>query len=172
MIATNAFSLPVAHDHAMVGNVAETMAELEPEDFYLLSGVEQGMRFSEWVNVETIPEYAGLSEENADYRIDRCSDMDLIRRETIQYEGYQLTFRGYDALALHTFAERETLDGVGAPLGVGKESDVYEARSFEPLALKYHREGYTNSRSFCTSRKFVYPSRWHLSASGSNERAS
>ncbi|MFW5948542.1 MAG: serine/threonine protein phosphatase, partial [Halolamina sp.] len=31
----------------MVGNVAPVMAELEPEDFYLLSGLEQGMRFSE-----------------------------------------------------------------------------------------------------------------------------
>ncbi len=30
----------------MVRNVAHVMAELEPEDFYLLSGIEQGMRFS------------------------------------------------------------------------------------------------------------------------------
>ncbi len=32
----------------MVQNVAGVMRA--PEDFYLLSGVEQGMRFSEWVN--------------------------------------------------------------------------------------------------------------------------
>ncbi|UIP00535.1 serine/threonine-protein kinase RIO2 [Halobaculum sp. CBA1158] len=139
----------------MVGNVAETMAELEPEDFYLLSGVEQGMRFSEWVNVEKIPEYAGLSEENAEYRIDRCSDMGLIRRKTIQYEGYQLTFEGYDALALHTFAERETVSGMGAPLGVGKESDVYEVESYRPLALKFHREGYTNFREVNKERDYT-----------------
>ncbi|PSQ07824.1 serine/threonine protein phosphatase [Halobacteriales archaeon QS_6_71_20] len=139
----------------MVGNVAETMAELEPEDFYLLSGVEQGMRFSEWVNVEKIPEYAGLSEEDADYRIDRCSDMGLIRRKTIQYEGYQLTFQGYDALALHTFAERETVTGMGSSLGVGKESDVYEVESYRPLALKFHREGYTNFRAVNRERDYT-----------------
>lgn len=39
----------------MVRNVAGDMAELDPEDFYLLSGVEQGMRFSEWVRRDKIP---------------------------------------------------------------------------------------------------------------------
>jgi len=87
----------------MVRNVAGDMAELDPEDFYLLSGVEQGMRFSEWVRRDKIPEYANLTREEVDYRIDRCLDRELIERKTIQYEGYQLTFEGYDALALRTF---------------------------------------------------------------------
>jgi RIO kinase 2 len=103
------------------------MAELEAEDFHLLSGVEQGMRFSEWVAREKLPEFSRLTAENVDYRIDRCADRGLLERKTIQYEGYRLTFEGYDALALHTFAERETIEGVGAPLGVGNECDVYES---------------------------------------------
>ncbi|QZP36993.1 serine/threonine-protein kinase RIO2 [Halobaculum magnesiiphilum] len=157
----------------MVGNVAETMAELEPEDFYLLSGVEQGMRFSEWVNVEKIPEYAGLSEENAEYRIDRCADRDLIRRKTIQYEGYQLTFEGYDALALHTFAERETVTGMGSSLGVGKESDVYEVETYRPMALKFHREGYTNFREVNKERDYTSDNNhvsWQYTARKAAER--
>ncbi|WP_435064543.1 serine/threonine-protein kinase RIO2 [Halobaculum sp. EA56] len=157
----------------MVGNVAGTMAELEPEDFYLLSGVEQGMRFSEWVNVEKLPEYAGLSEENVDYRIDRCADRELIRRKTIQYEGYQLTFEGYDALALHTFAERETISGMGASLGVGKESDVYEVESYRPLALKFHREGYTNFREVNKERDYTADNHhvsWQYTARKAAER--
>jgi len=139
----------------MVQNVASVIADLEPEDFYLLSGVEQGMRFSEYVNRETLPEYTRLSAENVDYRLDRCEDRGLVERKTIQYEGFKLTFEGYDALALHTFAERETFDGVGAPLGVGKESDVYEVRSYRPLALKYHREGYTNFREVMKEREYT-----------------
>ena len=138
----------------MVENVATQMAELEPEDFHLLSGVEHGMRFSEWVATGKIPEFSRLDDEEVDYRVDRCMDRDLIERKTIQYTGYRLTFEGYDALALHTFAERDAVDGVGAPLGVGKESDVYEARSFEPLALKYHREGYTNFREVQKEREY------------------
>jgi RIO kinase 2 len=139
----------------MVENVAGVVAELEPEDFYLLSGVEQGMRFSEWVNREKLPDYAGLTAEEVDYRLDRCMKRDLIERRTIQYEGYQLSFEGYDALALHTFAERDTVEGMGSSLGVGKESDVYEVRSYRPLALKFHREGYTNFREVNREREYT-----------------
>jgi RIO kinase 2 len=139
----------------MVRNVATEMPELEPADFHLLSGLEHGMRFSEWVATEKLPEFSRLDDEEVDYRIDRCMDRELVERKTIQYTGYRLTFEGYDALALHTFAERDTVDGVGGPLGVGKESDVYEARSFEPLALKYHREGYTNFREVQKEREYT-----------------
>jgi RIO kinase 2 len=139
----------------MVRNVAGLMADLEPEDFYLLSGVEQGMRFSEWVDRGKLPDYANLTAENVDYRLDRCMSRDLVKRKTIQYEGYQLTFEGYDALALRTFAQRDTIQGVGAPLGVGKESDVLEVQSYKPLALKFHREGYTNFREVHKEREYT-----------------
>ena len=139
----------------MVRNVAGVMAELDPEDFYLLSGVEHGMRFSEWVKREKLPDYADLTEEEVSYRIDRCMDRDLVQRKTIQYEGFQLTFEGYDALALRAFSERGTIEGVGAPLGVGKESDVYEVRSYRPMALKYHREGYTQFRKVDKERDYT-----------------
>jgi RIO kinase 2 len=79
----------------------------------------------------------------------------LIERKTIQYEGYTLTAEGYDALALRTFSERETIEGVGAPLGVGKESDVLEVQSYRPLALKFHREGYTNFREVMRERDYT-----------------
>ncbi len=139
----------------MVRNVAADMAELEPADFYLLSGLEQGMRFSKWVDREKLPEFTGLTAEDVDYRLDRCERCGLLERKTIQYEGFRLTFEGYDALALHTFVERDTVDGMGAPLGVGKESDVYEVRSYKPLALKFHREGYTNFREVNKEREYT-----------------
>ncbi|WP_255151857.1 serine/threonine-protein kinase RIO2 [Halorarius halobius] len=139
----------------MVQNVAGQMAELEPEDFYLLSGLEQGMRFSRWVAEGKLPEFSRLDGDEVDYRLDRCERRELVERKTIQYTGFRLTFEGYDALALRTFAERDTLEGVGAPLGVGKESDVYEARSYKPLALKFHREGYTNFREVQKEREYT-----------------
>jgi len=139
----------------MVENVAPLMRELEPEDFYLLSGIEQGMRFSKWVAREKLPQFSRLTEEDVDYRLDRCEDRGLIERKTIQYQGFKLTFEGYDALALHTLTERETIEGFGSPLGVGKESDVYEVRSYKPLALKFHREGYTNFREVMKEREYT-----------------
>ncbi|WP_254273468.1 serine/threonine-protein kinase RIO2 [Haloarcula marina] len=139
----------------MVQNVASVLPELEAEDFHLLSGVEQGMRFSEYVNREKLTDFSRLTEENVDYRLDRCEDRGLVERKTIQYEGFKLTFEGYDALALHTFVERGSIEGFGAPLGVGKESDVYEVQSYKPLALKYHREGYTNFREVMRERDYT-----------------
>ncbi|MFB6110346.1 MAG: serine/threonine-protein kinase RIO2 [Halodesulfurarchaeum sp.] len=139
----------------MAGTVAEAMADLEPQDFHLLSGVEQGMRFSEWVNRDKLPEFSGLTPENVDYHLNRMLDLELVERKTIQYEGIKLTQRGYDALALHTFAERGTIEGFGAPLGVGKESDVYEVESYKPLALKFHREGFANFREVHREREYT-----------------
>lgn len=149
------FYRPSVYVRPMVQNVAGQLAELEPEDFYLLSGIEQGMRFSEWVQREQIPKFSRLTAENVDYRLDRCLKRDLVQKKTIQYEGYQLKFEGYDALALHTFVQRETIEGFGAPLGVGKESDVYEVQSYKPLALKYHREGFTNFREVMRERDYT-----------------
>jgi len=139
----------------MVENVASVVAELEQDDINLLSGVEHGMRFSEYVDRDKLTDFSRLSDENVDYRLDRCGDRGLGKRKTIQYEGFKLTFEGYDALALHTFVERDTIRGFGAPLGVGKESDVYEAQSYKPVALKYHREGYTNFREVMKEREYT-----------------
>ncbi|MFC4543204.1 RIO1 family regulatory kinase/ATPase [Halosolutus amylolyticus] len=139
----------------MVRNVAGLLPELETEDFYLLSGVEQGMRFSEWVQREKLPSFTGLTEEEVDYRLERCLKRGLIEKKTIQYEGYTLQFEGYDALALRALVERDTIGEFGSPLGVGKESDVYEVRSYKPLALKYHREGYTNFREVHKERDYA-----------------
>jgi RIO kinase 2 len=157
----------------MVRNVAGEMADLEPEDFYLLSGLEHGMRFSRWVGEAKLPEFSRLDGDEVEYRLDRCEDRGLVERKTIQYTGFRLTFEGYDALALRTFAERDSIDGVGAPLGVGKESDVYEARSYKPLALKFHREGYTNFREVRKERDYTSDNRhisWFYTARKAAER--
>jgi len=157
----------------MVRNVAGVMAELEPEDFYLLSGVEQGMRFSEWVNREKLPDLSNLTPEEVEYRLDRCASRGLIERKTIQYEGYTLTAEGYDALALRTFSKRGTVEGVGAPLGVGKESDVLEVQSYKPMALKFHREGYTNFREVMRERDYTSDNQhvsWLYTARKASER--
>ncbi|WP_440763933.1 RIO1 family regulatory kinase/ATPase domain-containing protein [Natronorubrum sp. DTA7] len=139
----------------MVRNVAGLLPELETEDFYLLSGVEQGMRFSEWVQREKLPKFSSLTEEEVDYRLERCLKRGLVEKKTIQYEGYTLQFEGYDILALRALVEQDTISEFGSPLGVGKESDVYEVKSYKPHALKYHREGYTNFREVHKERDYT-----------------
>ncbi|WP_254546320.1 serine/threonine-protein kinase RIO2 [Halomarina pelagica] len=157
----------------MVRNVASEFLELEPEDFYLLSGIEHGMRFSRWVDREKVAEFSRLDPKEVDYRLDRCEDRGLVERKTVHYQGFRLTFEGYDALALRAFTERDTIRGFGAPLGVGKESDVYEVQSYKPLALKFHREGYTNFREVRREREYTSEHRhvsWFYTARKAAER--
>lgn len=139
----------------MAKNVAPLMQELDSEDFYLLSAVEHGMRFSEWVDRSKIPKFAGFDANETEYRLNRCLEFELIERRTIQYEGYRLRFEGYDALALRAFSERGTLQSVGSPIGEGKESDVFEARDSTSVALKFHREGLTNFREVHRAREYT-----------------
>ena len=139
----------------MVRNIAPVMADLDAEDFYLLSGIEHGMRFSKWVDRRKLPKFAGLDRQETEFRIDRCMQFELIEQQTIQYVGYRLRFEGYDALALRAFSERETIEAVGSPLGEGKESDVYEALADEPVAIKFHREGVTNFREVQRERDYT-----------------
>lgn len=139
----------------MVRNVAPVMRTLEREDFYLLSGIEHGMRFGEWVDRGKLMSFADLDPEEVDYRLDRCLERELIERQTIQYEGYRLLFEGYDVLALRAFSEGGTIDAVGAPIGEGKESDVIEVRNDHPYALKFHREGLTNFRRVDRERDYT-----------------
>jgi RIO kinase 2 len=42
------------------------------------------------------------------------------------YDGYRLTYMGYDFLALRVLLNRGHITGVGRMIGMGKESDIYE----------------------------------------------
>ncbi len=143
----------------MVRNVSSFFRELEDEDFYLLSGIEHGMRFSQWVDDSKLPDLSGLSSKEIEYRIKRCKKYHLIEQKIIQYRGYRLRFEGYDALALRSFVERGVIEKFGSIIGVGKESEVYEVRSYKSLALKYHREGYTNFRKVNQNRDYTSKNR-------------
>jgi len=75
--------------------------------------------------------------------------MDMVRYEKVPYEGYALVFSGYDTLALHTLTRRGTVQALGSRIGVGKESEVYEAMGLGVVVLKFHRVG---QRSFQAAR--------------------
>jgi RIO-like serine/threonine protein kinase len=43
-----------------------------------------------------------------------------------RYDGYRLTYMGYDFLAIRALTARGHIAGVGRQIGVGKESDIFE----------------------------------------------
>ena len=50
----------------------------------------------------------------------------LVHHESTKYDGYRLTYLGYDYLAIKTLVNRGVITGVGRQIGVGKEADVFE----------------------------------------------
>jgi hypothetical protein len=52
----------------------------------------------------------------------------LVHHESQKYDGYRLTYMGYDFLAIKTLVNRGHIASVGRQIGVGKESDIFEVR--------------------------------------------
>jgi len=76
---------------------------------------------------------------------------------SLGYAGYRLTFSGYDCLALNALVKRGIVEALGSPLGLGKESDVYDARGRKDarIALKFHRLGRISFRQTRRTRGYV-----------------
>ena len=70
-------------------------------------------------------------------------------RSCARYDGYKLTYLGYDFLALRAMMKRGNIVSVGRKIGVGKESDIYlvQNEEGETLALKLQRLGRVSFRA-------------------------
>lgn len=136
----------------MINEVLKVFRELEKKDFRVLTGIEMGMKHFEWVPVEDLNKYTKLPSEKLEYRLKKLVRKNLVVRTFQPYEGYQIYFEGYDALALNTFVKRKSINAIGDEVGVGKESVVFEAVKEPELAIgkpipviiKFHREGRTS----------------------------
>lgn len=66
---------------------------------------------------------AGLKSGGAHKIISELAKNNLISRvQNAKYDGYRLTYGGYDYLAVNTLCKRGTISSVGHQIGVGKES--------------------------------------------------
>jgi len=127
-----------------VHELASLYKQLSPIDFRILVGIENEMRRHKWVPIENLQIYTGSSVERLRRRLEFLRGMKIVLYAKTPYEGYQLYYRGYDLLALHTFVKRGTLDAVGGQIGFGKESDVFVGLKNENrVVIKLHRAGMT-----------------------------
>ena len=128
---------------------AEYVRSLHAYELRILLALERLMRRYQWVPLEVLRPATGFSESELAYRLGRLMAMGMVRYEKTPYEGYALVFDGYDTLALHTLTRRGTIQALGSLIGVGKESEVYEAMGLGVVVLKFHRVG---QRSFQSAR--------------------
>jgi RIO kinase 2 len=141
--------------------------KLEPEDFQLLLALEQQMKNYEYAPKDAIQNQAQLHSSEIEYRLPLLIKKGLVQGRRDRYLGYRLTTAGNDILAINTLVNANVITALGKPLGVGKESDVYEALAPDetPVALKFHRIGRTSFKKTKLKRnytvKYTYTPDWH-----------
>lgn len=139
----------------MIDDVIKLFKELDSKDLRILQGIEMGMKHYEWVPVEEVMKFTRLPFAALEYKLKQLMRKKMVVATNTPYEGYQIYFDAYDALALNTFVKRGTVSAIGDEIGVGKESVVIEAvrepelKIGEPqgVIIKFHREGRTSFKS-------------------------
>lgn len=147
----------------MIDEVLKVFSKIDAKDFRILTGIEIGMKHFEWVPIEELNKYTKLPFDKLEYRLKKLVREKLVVRTTQPYEGFQIYFEGYDALALNAFVKRKSISAIGDEIGVGKESVVFEAiRQPElaigepfPVIIKLHREGRTSFKQIKRVREHL-----------------
>lgn len=149
-------------------NLTSIMSE---EAFRVLSAsVSLVPRFMS-IPFSSLVRYTSLPEDRVSYAQEMLLKHGLFAKEN---RGYRVTMLGLDTLALHTLVKKNLLSHVGIPIGIGKESDVYEAidNSGKAVALKLFRIGRISFRSIVRKRSYNSSQghKWLLSSIKSAER--
>ncbi|OZJ02302.1 hypothetical protein BZG36_05065, partial [Bifiguratus adelaidae] len=120
--------------------------------------VEMGSKNHEVVPTSLIAQISQLRHGGSHKLLGDLAKKKLISRvKNIRYDGYRLTYGGYDYLALKTFAKRGTVYSVGNQIGVGKESDIYIVADEEErqMVLKLQRLGRVSFRTIKSKRDYL-----------------
>ena len=141
--------------------------ELEPEDLQLLQAIEQQLKNYEYAPKDSIQKQSGLPFSEIDYRLSPLIKKGLLQGRKVQYTGYTLTAAGHDTLALNALVKADVIKAFGKSIGVGKESDVYDALTPDEqrVALKFHLIGRTSFKKTKLKRnytiKYSYTPDWN-----------
>lgn len=128
------------------------------EEFRVLTAVEMGMKNHEHVPTVLVESIAKIHRGNTYKLLQTLLRNRLVAHDgNCRYDGWRLTYHGYDFLALRALAARGTITAVGRRLGVGKESDVHFAQGAdgELVALKLHRLGRISFRAIKEKRDYL-----------------
>ncbi|KAL1199740.1 hypothetical protein V5N11_013008 [Cardamine amara subsp. amara] len=130
---------------------------LSKDDFRVLTAVEMGMRNHEIVPSELVERIASLKHGGTYKVLKNLLKYKLLHHDSSKYDGFRLTYLGYDFLAIKTLVNRGIFTGVGRQIGVGKESDIFEVAQEDGtiLAMKLHRLGRTSFRAVKSKRDYL-----------------
>ncbi|XP_028556465.1 LOW QUALITY PROTEIN: serine/threonine-protein kinase rio2-like [Dendrobium catenatum] len=135
----------------------DALRYLSKEDFRVLTAVEMGMRNHEIVPAELVERIAGLKHGGTYKVLRNLLKHRLVHHDSSKYDGYRLTYLGYDFLAIKALVNRGVFSSVGRQIGVGKESDIFEVATEDGtiLAMKLHRLGRVSFRAVKSKRDYL-----------------
>jgi len=93
------------------------MRYLTKDDFRVLVAVEMGMRNHELVPVELITSIAKLRHGGIYKILSTLLRYKLVAHSNQQYNGYRLSYLGFDILALRTLLAQDIIVSVGSQIG-------------------------------------------------------
>ncbi|TIA91828.1 hypothetical protein E3P99_00908 [Wallemia hederae] len=128
------------------------------DEFRVLTACEMGSKNHEVVPSSLINQISGLRAGGANKMLGVLAKRNLVARvQNTKYDGYRLTYGGYDYLALRAMSKRDTVYSVGNQIGVGKESDIYVVANEEgeQRVLKIHRLGRVSFRAIKSKRDYL-----------------
>ncbi|HJJ34656.1 MULTISPECIES: RIO1 family regulatory kinase/ATPase domain-containing protein [Methanocorpusculum] len=134
---------------------ADIIKSLHKYEIRILHALERMMKHYRWVPEDDLRAAVKLSPPEMKYRLGNLIHRDLIRSDSVPYKGYTLVFAGYDALALSDLAGKKTISALGSMIGVGKESEIYEALGFGVVILKLHKVGQRSFQTLKTNREYM-----------------
>ncbi|PIN11285.1 Serine/threonine protein kinase [Handroanthus impetiginosus] len=135
----------------------DALRYLSKDDFRVLTAVEMGMRNHEIVPSELIDRIASLKHGGTYKVLKNLLKHKLLHHDSSKYDGFRLTYLGYDFLAIKTLVNRGVFAAVGRQIGVGKESDIFEVATEDGtvLAMKLHRLGRVSFRAVKSKRDYL-----------------
>ncbi|KAL5535610.1 RIO2 [Sanghuangporus sanghuang] len=128
------------------------------DEFRVLTAVEMGSKNHEVVPTILISKIAGLRGGGVNKMLGSLAKRNLVAKvQNSKYDGYRLTYGGYDYLAMRALSKRDSMYSVGNQIGVGKESDIYVVADSEgkQMVLKIHRLGRVSFRAIKEKRDYM-----------------
>ncbi|MEM0090083.1 MAG: RIO1 family regulatory kinase/ATPase [Nitrososphaerota archaeon] len=147
--------------------LVKRFGELTEEDYYILSIMERNLTKFREVPYQVILQSVNFSEAKLERSLNKLHYLRLIWSPRGKKAAYVLNYLGLDALALRTLSSKGIISGLGMPIGMGKEADVYDAISREGkrFAVKFFRIGRPSFKKYERVRESLVRVHNYLEAS-------
>jgi len=139
-------------------NLGEVYKKVPKEGFKVLRLIDSHLSKYEYLPQGIIAFRIKLPPGRLEELLETLVSLSLIKRRIGSNVGYRLTYLGLSILSLKSLVDRGIIEAVGDRIGVGKESEIYEALSTtgERLSLKLHMVGKESFKKLVRVRHHIH----------------